>query len=139
MSVELSTGSPFCSAGVKQHGTYPVLSDSGSQFLAEMDLNWVDTIPIIKLGGNTVVIAKPLRWFEYAWICLPLGLGLVFVGGILGLFVGWGSAIFSTRICRSDRSAIARYMLAGVCSLAGVAIFLGLTAVMKATFNVNSL
>jgi hypothetical protein len=65
----------------RQYGTYPMLSDSGSQFLAQMDVNWVDTIPVVKIGGKSISVAKPLRWFEYAWICLPLL--LVFVGGCL--------------------------------------------------------
>jgi hypothetical protein len=86
--------------------------DSGLQFLAEMDLNCVETIAVIKIGGKSISVAKPLRWFEYAWICLPLL--LMFVGGMLGLIAGWGSAIFSTRIFKSDLSAVAKYLLAGV-------------------------
>jgi hypothetical protein len=121
----------------RQYGTYPMLSDSGSQFLAQMDVNWVDTIPVVKIGGKSISVAKPLRWFEYAWICVPLL--LVFVGGMLGLIVGWGSAIFSTRIFRSDRSARTKYVLAAACSLMGVAVFFAVTAVMKAAFSVRSL
>jgi hypothetical protein len=105
----------------KQKGRYPVMSDSGQQVLIQMRYNLLDPIPTVKIGDAPIELAKPLRWFEYAWIGVPML--LVFAGGALGGFVGAGSTVVNGRIFRSDRSAVAKYALAAVTTVAGAAIF----------------
>jgi hypothetical protein len=59
----------------KQKGGYPVASDSGQPVLIQMRYNLLDPIPTIKIGDAPIQLAAPLRWFEYAWIGLPMLLG----------------------------------------------------------------
>jgi hypothetical protein len=113
----------------KQKGGYPVASDSGQTVLIQMRYNLLDPIPTIKIGDAPVEIAKPLRWFEYAWIGLPML--LVFAGGALGGFVGGGSTVVNGRIFRSEHSTIAKYALAAVTTVAGAAVFFVVTVAIQ--------
>jgi hypothetical protein len=105
----------------KEKGGYSVVSDSGQQVTIQMRYNLLDPIPTIKVGDAAIELAKPLRWFEYAWIGLPML--LVFAGGALGGFVGGGSTGVNGRIFRSERSTAAKYALAAVTTVAGAAVF----------------
>jgi Zn-dependent protease len=113
----------------KQKGRYPVVSDSGQQVLIQVRYNLLDPIPTVKIGDAAVELAKPLQWFEYAWIGVPML--LVFAGGALGGFVGAGSTVVNGRIFRSDRSAVSKYALAAVTSITGAAIFLVLAVAIS--------
>jgi hypothetical protein len=108
----------------KEKGAYPVASDSGQQVMIQMRYNLLDPIPTIKIGDAVIALAKTLRWFEYAWIGLPML--LVFAGGALGGFVGGGSTVVNGRIFRSERSTAAKYALAAVTTVAGAAVFLAI-------------
>jgi Zn-dependent protease len=91
----------------------------------------LDPIPKVKIGEETVELAKPLQWYEYAWIGVPKL--LVFAGGALGGFVGAGSSAVNGRIFRSDRGALSKYTLAGVTTVVGgVAFFVIAIAIQLA-------
>jgi hypothetical protein len=105
----------------RKGGRYPVVSDSGQEVLIQMRYNLLDPIPALKIGDAPFELAKPLRWFEYAWIGVPML--LVFAGGALGGFVGAGSTIVNGRIFRSDRSAVSKYALAAVTTITSAVVF----------------
>lgn len=105
----------------RKGGRYLVASDSGQELPVKVLYNFLDPIPKVKIGDETIELAKPLQWYEYAWIGVPML--LVFAGGALGGFVGAGSTVVNGRIFRSDRSAVSKYALAAVTSVAGVAVF----------------
>jgi len=42
----------------------------------------------VVFDGQTITLVSPLRWYEYAWMSLPLL--LVFAGGALGALFGFG-------------------------------------------------
>jgi hypothetical protein len=109
-------------AVVKRKGRgYLVQSDSGQDVAVKVMYNFLDPIPKIKIGEETIELAKPLKWYEYVWIGIPML--LVFAGGALGGFVGAGSTVVNGRIFRSDRGAASKYALTGVTTVAGAAIF----------------
>lgn len=101
--------------------SYLVGSDSGQQLKIRIIYNFLDPIPKVKIGEETIELAKPLQWFEYAWIGVPML--LVFAGGALGGFVGAGSTVVNGRIFRSDRGAVSKYALAAATTVAGTAVF----------------
>src|ERR1700733_15213627 len=96
----------------KEKGGYPVACNWSQSVQIQMRYNLLDPIPTIKIGDAAIALAKPLRWFEYAWIGMPML--LVFAGGALGGFVGGGSTVVNGRIFRSGRSTLAKYSLAAV-------------------------
>jgi hypothetical protein len=97
----------------KQKGGYPVASDSGQPVQIQMRYNLLDPIPTVKIGDAAIELAKPLRWFEYAWIGLPM----------LLVFAGGGSTVVNGRIFRSERTTVAKYSLAAATTVAGAAVF----------------
>jgi Zn-dependent protease len=127
LSVE--TASIFTGPKLKLNGTvakrsgrsYLVISDTGQEVAVKVLYNFLDPIPKVKIGEETIELAKPLKWYEYMWIGIPML--LVFAGGALGGFVGAGSTVVNGRIFRSDRGALSKYALAAVTTVAGTALF----------------
>jgi hypothetical protein len=101
--------------------SYPVGSDTGQEVAVKVIYNFLDPIPKLKIGEETIELAKPLQWYEYVWIGIPML--LVFAGGAVGGFVGAGSTVVNGRIFRSDRGAVSKYALAAVTTVAGAAVF----------------
>jgi hypothetical protein len=107
---------------VKRKGrSYLVRSDTGQELAIKVMYNFLDPIPKVNIGEETIELAKPLQWYEYAWIGIPML--LVFAGGAIGGFVGAGSTVVNGRIFRSDRGALSKYALAAVTTVAGTAVF----------------
>ena len=107
---------------VKRKGrSYLVGSDAGQEVPVKVLYNFLDPIPKVKIGEELLELAKPLQWYEYVWIGIPML--LVFAGGALGGFVGAGSTVVNGRIFRSDRGALSKYALAAVTTVAGIAVF----------------
>ena len=108
---------------------YLVASDRGQELPVKVVYNFLDPIPKVKIGEVMIELAKPLQWFEYAWIGIPML--LVFAGGALGGFVGAGSTVVNGRIFRSERSTAAKYALAAITTVAGVAVFFVLAVAIQ--------
>jgi len=72
-------------------------------------------------GNETIVLARPLTWYEYIWIGLPIL--LVFAGGGIGALVGVMVTYTSARIFRSDRGALAKYGITALISVVAVVAF----------------
>jgi hypothetical protein len=113
----------------RKGGSYSVAGDSGPELQILIKYNFLDPIPKVKIGEATIELAKPLHWYEYAWIGVPML--LVFSGGALGAFVGAGSAVINGRIFRSDRGAVSKYALAGVTTLVGAMVFFVLAVAFR--------
>ena len=78
-------------------------------------------MPKVILGNETIVLARPLVWYEYLWIGLPIL--LVFVGGFIAGAVGAMATYTSVRIFRSDWSALAKYGITALISAVAVVAF----------------
>jgi hypothetical protein len=105
----------------RKAGLCTIASDSGQELPVKVIYNFLDPIPKVKIGDGTLVLAKPLQWYEYLWIGIPML--LVFAGGALGGLIGAGSTVINGRIFRSDRSSSAKYGLAAVTTIAGTVTF----------------
>jgi hypothetical protein len=116
--------------------TYLVESDSGQELAIKVMYNFLDPIPKVKIGEETIELAKPLQWYEYAWIGVPML--LVFSGGALGAFVGAGSTVVNGRIFRSDRGVFSKFALAGVTTLVGAAVFFVLVVALRVAIGAKT-
>jgi len=83
----------------------------------------------VVIGDETVLLARPLAWYEYVWVGLPVL--LVFAGGALGALVGVVATYTSARIFRSDRGAFAKYVLTGLVSVLALVVFLVLVVIAQ--------
>ena len=113
----------------KRKGRFPVRSNSGQEVLVQLKSNFLDPIPKVIFGDETIVLARPLLWYEYLWIGLPVL--LVLAGGLLGAVVGAAAAYASAHIFRSGRGALARYALTGLVSLAALVAFVILVVIAQ--------
>lgn len=105
---------------VKRKGE--IENDEGKLVAIELKGTFLDPIPVIVLDGQTIRLAKPLEWYEYAWMCLPIL--LMFMGGALGGFIGGFAAMSSSRIFRSERSTVVKYVVTGLVSVAAFLVYL---------------
>jgi hypothetical protein len=113
----------------KRKGRYTVRSSAGQEVPIRLKSNFLDPIPKVVIGDETVLLARPLAWYEYAWVGLPVL--LVFAGGALGALVGVAATYTSARIFRSDRGAFAKYALTGVISILALVVFLVLVVIAQ--------
>ncbi len=110
-------------------GKYVIKNDAGDDTSVRIDANFIDPIPVVKIGTEVVRLAPAFSWYEYVWIGIPVL--LVFVGGALGGGIGVAAAYSNSRIFRSDRGTGAKYLLTGVTTVAALVAFLVLATVIQ--------
>jgi hypothetical protein len=100
---------------------FSLRDNTGNTREVRLRSNGFDPIPKVEIEGRTLVLARPLAWYEYAWMGLPIV--LVFAGGALGVLFGLSAVYTSARVFRGDGSATAKYGLSALISLGASAAF----------------
>jgi len=118
----------------RQKGVYTVKNNSGADVPVKLRALF-DPIPKVTIGEDVVQLARPLTWYEYAWMGLPIV--LVFFGGALGGGIGAFAFYTSCKIFRSAQSNFAKYGLTGLVSVGAVAIFLVLAIAIQTLIYVG--
>lgn len=113
----LSNGNPV----EGKRGTYTLRDLHGKEVTIKIKANFLDPIPKVEIDGEAFPLARPLVWYEYVWMGLPII--LVFVGGGLGALVGVSATYSSARIFRSERTPFNKYLVSALISLAAVIVF----------------
>jgi hypothetical protein len=99
----------------KQNGLFQLRSNAGSTVAVKLKGRFLDPIPNLVVGGQTIQLAPALAWYQYVWLSLPIL--RVFGGGAIGGFCGGVAAVSSSRVFRSDLSEGMKYGLTGLISL----------------------
>lgn len=113
----------------RKRRVYKLRDNSGLEVEARFKTRFLDPIPQLEIDGRTIELARPLTWYEYTWMGLPVL--LVFGGGALGAFFGIGAFYSSARIFRSERGPSAKYLLSGLISVCAVVLFLAFAVVLQ--------
>jgi hypothetical protein len=113
----LSNGNPI----EGKRGTYALRDIHGKEVMVKMKGNFLDPIPKLEIDGEAFPLDRPLAWYQYVWMGLPII--LVFVGGALGAVVGISATYSSARIFRSERTSFSKYLISGLISVAAVIVF----------------
>lgn len=92
-----------------------------------------DTVPRLRVGGKTIQVAPPLKWYEYVWSGVPLL--LVFSGGMLGAILALFGFIFNIRIARSTLSTFLRFAAIGGVTILTWGIYFFLAAFITAALG----
>lgn len=108
---------------------YTVLNDAGQAVTITLRNNFLDPVPTVVVGSETIELARPLSWREYAWIGLPVL--LVFGGGAIGAGFGLAAIYSSARIFREERSTRSKYLLTGLISAGAFITFLVLAFMLQ--------
>jgi len=122
-------------AAKKSKGKFVVRADTGEEMHIQLKSNLIDPIPKVVIGDQKMLLAKPLKWYEYIWMGLPIG--LAFIGGAIGAFVGASACYSSARIFRGERSIFSKYALTGLISVTAVIIFFILAIVVQLLIGVK--
>lgn len=117
----------------RSKGVYPVRDDAGAAVAIKLKANFIDAVPVILIGTDEVRLVSQLRWFEYAWIGLPVV--LIFAGGAVGGGIGAFAALSSSRIFRSEFGTGTKYFLTGLVTLAAFVIFVVFAVAIRLAFR----
>ena len=98
----------------KQNGSFQLRSNAGAMIAVKFKPRFLDPIPNLLVGGETIQLTPPLAWYQYAWMAIPVV--LVFLGGAIGGLCGGLAAGISSRIFRSGHSEPVKYALTGLVS-----------------------
>jgi len=105
----------------KRRLSYRLRKNDGAWADIKLKPRLFDPVPQVEFDGRRIAPVRPLYWYEYAWMALPIL--LVFSGGGLGALVGLGAAHLNSRVFRSNRAVWLRYVLAALVSIAAVGVF----------------
>lgn len=91
---------------------------------------YFDTIPKLRVNGQTIQIAPPLFWYQYLWSAIPLI--LVLFGGMLGAILALFGFIFNVRLFRTNFPPFVRFLLVGLSHIIVWAIYFALAIFITA-------
>ena len=112
----------------ERRGTFSLRKNDGTAAEVRLKHRILDPVPIVEYDGRQIDVVRPLRWYEYVWMAVPI---LLLHGGALGAMFGIGAMHVSSRILRSERSAWARYTLTGLVSVSAGGAFLIAAALVQ--------
>lgn len=109
----------------EKRGEMLLLRDDGSESVA----TWKPTvlgfdIPKLVIDDQIIDIVEPLKWYEIAWVGLPIL--LIFVGGLVGGVSGGVAFAINSKLFRGEGSTAVKYLMTGgVSALAIVGYIFG--------------
>ena len=105
----------------EKRGQYLLQQDDGTQVPAKLKGSFLDPVPQIVINDKVIKVVEPLKWYQWIWAGLPIL--LIFIGGFIGAIFGVVATSFSTRVFRSEMSAVLQYVLVGVISIVAVVVY----------------
>jgi len=93
----------------KEMGKYSLSKELGTNFEVRIRQLFYDAIPKLEINGDEVQLAKPLKWYEYAWMGFPTA--LILVGGVVGAILGILSIRINSIIFRTEEITFRKYAI----------------------------
>jgi hypothetical protein len=116
-----------------KRGRYEVRDNTGADVTIQLKPRFLDPIPQLDIAGDRLTLARPLTWYEYGWMGLPMV--LVLAGGALGAAIGFSAAYSSARIFRSEQSTPVKYLLTGLISIGAAVVFVILALLIQSAIK----
>ncbi|MCX7170674.1 MAG: hypothetical protein NTY41_10420, partial [Proteobacteria bacterium] len=93
------------SVAQKNNGAYSIFSDSGVETPVELKRNFFDPVPRMKIGDETIKLARSFTGLEYLWFVILIFLMMASdqthpFGGLVGVL----AAVLSAWVFRSNHS-----------------------------------
>lgn len=109
---------------IKKSGKTTIEDDNGRQTVVVLSYNFFQHAYFVKIDNQTLYLAPRFKWYELAWLWIPLL--LIFGGGALGGLIGGLAGSANSALYRKWYSANAfkRYSATGFISLLAVVIYL---------------
>ncbi|MBI4334258.1 MAG: hypothetical protein HY673_23625 [Chloroflexi bacterium] len=112
-----------------EKGRYVLTNSKGEQVEVRVKTNWVDPVPKLDVAGRIVTLARPLKWYEWVWIGLPVL--MVFAGGALGALLGLAATYCNVRVMRSAYPAWSKFIMTAAITGGAVGVFFVLFAALR--------
>ena len=116
-----------------KRGEFQVPDNSGMNRKVKLNASLFDPIPKVEIDGDKIELARPLIWYEYVWMGLPIA--LIFVGGGIGVLFGLAAVYSSARVFRSDRPTLTKYSISGLISLGAVTAWIVVAVAIRLMFG----
>lgn len=116
--------------------TYEYKDSSGNPMIIKLKSNFVDPIPKIIVNDKKYKIAPDLKWYEYAWIGLPVV--LILQGGAIGGIIGGSFVCINGHIFRKKIKPLSKYALTGFLTILAAAFYLGLATAVLAALEIDN-
>ncbi len=113
----------------KINNRYSINNGQDKPVVITLKNNYFDPIPTISVNDNLIQVAKPIKWYEYIWMGLPIL--LVLQGGLLGALIGLFALRLNISIFRNDKSAFFKYLTTLGVSLTFVIVFLAIAILLN--------
>jgi hypothetical protein len=118
-------------------GSFTVLGEDAAPVKIRLLNRGLDLIPDVRVADRTVVLMKPLHWFDYAWCLLPVLMFLVAIPGVLSGILGAFVTYYNLRLFRTVRSPFAHYVMAAMVSIITLALYFWGSFFVLNYFNAN--
>ena len=98
-----------------KRGRFILRDNRGQEVTVRLISNHIDPIPKVTVGDRSIELARPLEWYEYVWMGLPIL--LVFHGGALGAVCGVVAIQRSAQVFRGEGGKARKFLLSGLISV----------------------
>jgi hypothetical protein len=113
---------------------YLICNDAGKDIEFRLRPRFLDPVPDLVLEGNRVVLVPPLKFSEYAWVCLSLP--MIVYGGLLGSFCSVSAIHINFAIFRTVRSPMKKYLLTGTSTFLAVLLHFAIVMLFVHEFGI---
>ncbi|WP_106543914.1 hypothetical protein [Prolixibacter denitrificans] len=119
----------------KQNNRFSISNGSGQPILITLKNNYLDSVPKVFINDQEKQIVKPLKWYEYIWMGLPILMALQ--GGILGALLGFVAIRLNSIIFRNDKSQVVKYLTTLGVNVLIVTLYLVVVVLLSVVLNRN--
>ena len=103
--------------------TIPLTSMQGLIAKIEMRPSMLDPLPQVWVDNEKLIIAPPMKWYQWAWISIPL-IVLIVLGTFVGAIFGIPAMLINIQVFRSRLSRVLQYVVSLLITLLAVILYM---------------
>ena len=107
----------------KGNKTLSLISMQGLIAKIEMRPSLLDPLPQMWVDNEKLIIAPPMKWYQWVWVSLPL-IVLIVLGTFVGAIFGIPAMLLNIQIFRSRLSMFLRYAFSLLLTLIAVVLYM---------------
>lgn len=86
----------------KSRSSCTIKDNTGNDVLVQLIKPTFDPVPQVIIKDKTIILAPPLKWYEYAWMAGPMII-MLFMGGVLPVVFAFTGFFINAGIFRSKK------------------------------------
>jgi len=109
----------------KEKGSKSVALTSVGGLIAKIEMrpSILDPLPQVWVDGEKLIIAPPIKWYQWVWVSVPL-IALIVLGTFVGAIFGIPAMLLNIQIFRSRLSVVLQYVFSFLLTLAAVVLYM---------------